>query len=70
MLEETIYRNVLETKEALEWLVQEGYLVETSRPHSGRTFRLNAEKHAEAMSFLDREQRQHQSTRGINTSKD
>ena len=58
LLEEAIYRNVLETKEALEWLVQEGFLVETAQPHSGHTFRLNAERRMEARSFLEVEQQQ------------
>lgn len=52
MLEEAIHRNIVETEEALHWLVQEGYLIETLQPHSERLFRLNADKQVEAMSLL------------------
>jgi hypothetical protein len=53
LLEEAIHRNVVETKEALEWLVEEGYLIAMAQPHAGRLFQLNTEKRVEAKSFLD-----------------
>jgi hypothetical protein len=53
LLEEAIHRNVWETEKALQWLVREGYLVETVHPHSGRLFSLNAERQSEAKSLLD-----------------
>jgi hypothetical protein len=52
LLEETIHRSVVETQEALRWLVNEGYLSEVAQPHSARMFRLNPEKLREAESFL------------------
>ena len=52
LLEEAIHRNVVETEEALWWLVQEGYLREIVQPHSGRLFCLNPEKQKEAESFV------------------
>jgi len=48
LLEEAIHRNVLETEQALEWLVRQGYLVESMQPHAGRLFSFNAAKRAEA----------------------
>jgi hypothetical protein len=53
LLEEAIHRNVVETKEALEWLVERGYLIEIAQPHAGRLFQLNTEKRTDAKSFLD-----------------
>ena len=57
MLEEAIHQNILETEEALWWLVQEGYLIETLEPHSGRLFQLNRDKRGEAISLLDAPER-------------
>jgi hypothetical protein len=53
LLEEAIHRNVYETEEALQWLVSHGYLLESVHAHSGRLFRLNAEKQIEAVSLLE-----------------
>lgn len=53
LLEEAIHRTVRETEEALQWLVREGYLIETVHPHAGRLFHLNAERQSEAKSLLD-----------------
>jgi len=57
LLEEAIHQNILETEKALRWLVQEGYLIETLEPHSGRLFHLNREKQGEAISLLDAPER-------------
>jgi hypothetical protein len=57
LLEEAIHQSIVETEEALRWLVQEGYLIESMRPHSGRLFHLNREKQSEAISLLDAPER-------------
>ncbi len=57
LLEEAVHRNVVETEEALQWLVKEGFLIETLHPHSGRLFSLNAEKMMKAKSLLDAQER-------------
>jgi len=53
LLEEAIHRNLHETEAALQWLVQNGYLIESVHSHSGRLFRLNSEKQSEAASLLE-----------------
>ncbi len=53
LLEEAIHRNVVETEGALQWLVNEQYLIETAQAHSGKLYRLNPEKLREANSLLD-----------------
>lgn len=52
LLEEAVHRSVLETDEALRWLVKEGYLIEIVQPQSKRLFQLNPEKHKDAESLL------------------
>jgi hypothetical protein len=55
LLEEAIHRNVLETEQALEWLVQQGYLLERPETKAVRLYSLNVEKRAEAESLLHAE---------------
>ncbi len=52
LLEETIHHSVGETQQALIWLVSQGFLSEWRVRGSGRIFRLNQEKQAEAQCFL------------------
>lgn len=52
LLRETIYSNVEETNQALEWLVRQGFLLKVSRSGSGVIFRLNQETRVRAESFL------------------
>jgi hypothetical protein len=44
LLEQAIHKKVIETQKALEWLLEEGFLVEVRGAHTGRLFRLNPEK--------------------------
>lgn len=55
LLEETIYRNLLQTGQSLEALVVRGLLHETRRPGSAPIFSLNAENLAEARRLLEEE---------------
>ena len=48
LLEEAIHRKVMETKDAVEWLVKEGFLIETAHPSTGKLFRLNPERRNQA----------------------
>ena len=41
LLEESVYRNVVDAGEALAWLVKEGYLLEIDRQRSPRLYQLN-----------------------------
>ena len=53
LLEEEIHRKVVETRRALEWLVREGFLIETTHPATGRLFRLNPEAQRQAELLLE-----------------
>jgi len=52
LLEQTIHRTITETEGALQWLVEQGYLIEEEHSHSARVFRLNPEKQAVAQDLL------------------
>jgi len=56
LLRETVYRRVEETADALEWLVDEGLLNETSRTYSKPIYSLNLQALDEAKELLAREQ--------------
>ncbi len=56
LLDETIHRSVIETNLALEWLVQQGYLVKVSTSNSEPIFCLNRESRAKAQAFLVQEE--------------
>ncbi|MGD1094913.1 MAG: hypothetical protein ABSB35_23335 [Bryobacteraceae bacterium] len=51
--EEAIHRKVIETQSALEWLLEEHFLIEVTGPHSTRLFRLNPEKQNQAESLVE-----------------
>jgi hypothetical protein len=56
LLEEAVHRRVDETRQALAWLVDEGFLIETPTPQ-GPVFSLNARNREQAetlVSALDR----------------
>jgi hypothetical protein len=52
LLNETIDRSVEETKDALEWLVKEGFLVKAARSCTTTMYRLNRQESDRAKSFL------------------
>ena len=52
LLNQTIFRDVEETSQALDWLVQHGFLGRVSRTGSGNIFQLRPEHRAEAEAFL------------------
>ena len=56
LLRETVHRSVEETAEALEWLVAEGFLNETSTTYSKSIYSLNAQAIDEAKELLAGEQ--------------
>ena len=58
LLEEQVRRSVRQTERALEWLVEQG-LVEEVRPLGSKTpiFRLNPERHDDAVRFLARQKK-------------
>ncbi len=51
LMSQTIHRDVEETSQALDYLVQKGLLTRVSRPGSA-FFRMQAEQRAEAKAFL------------------
>ncbi|HKC13050.1 MAG TPA: hypothetical protein VKI41_13535 [Vicinamibacteria bacterium] len=52
LLDQTVLRAVDETQQALEWLVQEGFLCRATSAGAGTIFTLNAERQAQAVRFL------------------
>ena len=52
LLDEAIHQAVHETRDALEWLVTEGYLCRSTTAGSAQIFSLNAEKRKEAERFV------------------
>jgi len=52
LLEEAIHRTITETEGALNWLVEEGYLIEIEESTSRRLYRLNPEKLADAEALV------------------
>ena len=54
LLSQIIHRDVEETRLALDWLVQQGYLDKAARTGAGAIFRLRGEQRAEAEEFLAR----------------
>jgi len=57
LLRETVHRSVEETAEALEWLVAEGFLNETSTTYSKPIYSLNPQVIDEAKKLLAAEQK-------------
>ena len=53
LLSEVVHRKVEETSVAIEWLVEQGLLLETRSPGVGPIFSLNPEKISEAQCILD-----------------
>ena len=52
LLNQTVYRDVEETSQALDWLVQHGFLGRVSRSGSGTIFSLRSEQRGAAEAFL------------------
>jgi hypothetical protein len=52
LLDQAIHQAVNETRDALDWLVEEGYLCEATTAGAGPIFSLNAERRGEAERFL------------------
>jgi hypothetical protein len=53
LLDQMIHQTLEETRDALEWLVSEGYLISDSTTGSERIFRLNKDKRKEAEQYLE-----------------
>jgi hypothetical protein len=53
LLEEQIHRSLQETQVALTWLVEQGFLGEVKTPGATPIFRLNPERRADAISFVE-----------------
>ena len=53
LLNQTVHREVEDTSQALDWLVERGFLGRISRAGSGTIFRLRTEKRAAAEAFLE-----------------
>jgi hypothetical protein len=53
LLDQTVLRTVDETHEALEWLVQQGFLCQATSAGTGAIFTLNTERRAQAKRFLE-----------------
>ena len=53
LLEEQIYRSVQQTEAALQWLVARGFLLEIKSVGSVPVFRLDPNRHADAVKFLE-----------------
>jgi len=56
LLREAVYRGVIETAEALDWLVAEGFLDETATTSSKPIYSLNANAIPKANRLLDEDQ--------------
>jgi hypothetical protein len=54
LLDEVIYRSYQETEAALGWLVERGFLIETSRPGIKPIFRLNPDRVADSAAVVAR----------------
>ena len=50
--DQRIYETMRSTKNALDWLVREGFLVKESRPWCGDIYRLNVDMQGKANSFI------------------
>jgi len=58
LLNQTVYRDVEETSQALDWLVQHGFLGRVSRSGAGTIFQLRTDQRAAAEAFIgDSEER-------------
>ena len=55
LLEEQIHRSLQETQVALAWLVEQGFLDEVKTSGAPPIFRLNPERRADAISFVEGE---------------
>jgi hypothetical protein len=53
LLSEVVHRKIDETRKALDWLVEQGLLLETRSPGVGPIFSLNPEKVPEAQRLLE-----------------
>ena len=54
LLEETVRRGIDDTKQALDWLVTEGYLNRVSTPYTEPIYQLNQDERARAKEFLNK----------------
>jgi hypothetical protein len=52
LLNERIFRSVEETKNALEWLVKQGFLLKAAKSSTATIYRLNRQESTRAKSFL------------------
>jgi hypothetical protein len=52
LLEQAIHRTIVETEDALNWLVEQGYLIEVTHQRSRPLFHLNPDKEQAAGALL------------------
>jgi hypothetical protein len=52
LLEQLVHRTIMETTQAVGWLVEKDYLTETVLAGARRVYRLNPERRAEATRLL------------------
>jgi hypothetical protein len=57
LMQESVQHSVEKTREALEWLIGEGFMREERRVATGQIFQLNAERRKAAEEFLRRGRR-------------
>jgi uncharacterized protein Yka (UPF0111/DUF47 family) len=57
LIQERVQRTLEETQEALRWLVERGYLIESDTQATGALFQLNHEAVDEARRFLQKSRR-------------
>ncbi len=57
LMQMRVQRTVEETREALHWLVERGYLVEWDTPATGALFRLNEAAAEKARQYLEKSMR-------------
>ena len=57
LIQEQVQRTLEETQEALRWLVERGYLIESDSQTTGTLFQLNRQAVEEARRFLQKKSR-------------
>lgn len=58
LLEQRIHIQLLETSDALDWLVQHGFLLKVDSPWTEPCYRLNAANRTEAEEFIRKSRKQ------------
>lgn len=58
LMEQAIHRTIVETEDALDWLVEQGYLIEVAHQGSRPLFHLNPEKEQAAGALLKKRRKE------------